>query len=95
MDILLTRHGQRRMQQRAIPALVVSLIHSEGSVSQSHDGCEVRYVDKAARRRIRDALGGDRAYSMFERWFGRTYVVVSEDGAVVTAGHRKHRISRL
>lgn len=95
MDIILTRHGQRRMQQRAIPGLVVSLIHSEGSVSQSHDGCEVRYVDKAARGRIRDALGGDRAYSLFERWFARTYVVVSDDGSIVTAGHRKRRITRL
>lgn len=94
MDIGFTNHGQQRQQQRAIPGLVVSLIHSEGSVSHSHDGSEIRFIDKAARKRIRRAIGGDRAYAMLERWFDKTYLVVAADGSVITTGHRTCRIHR-
>jgi hypothetical protein len=93
MDIGFTNHGQQRQQQRAIPGLVVSLIHSEGSVSHSHDGSEIRFIDKAARKRIRRAVGGDRAYAMLERWFDKTYLVAA-DGSVITTGHLTCRIRR-
>lgn len=94
MDIRFTEHGRQRQQQRAIPGLVVSLIHSEGSVSPSHDGSEIRFIDKAARKRIRQAIGGDRAYVLLERWFDRTYLVVASDGSIITTGHRTRRIRR-
>lgn len=94
MDISFTGHGQQRSQQRAIPGLVVSLIHSEGSVRHSHDGSEIRFVDKAARRRIRQAIGGERAYALLERWLDRTYLVVAADGSVITTGHRTRPIRR-
>src|SRR5690242_10256979 len=86
MDIGFTNHGQQRLQQRSIPALVVWLIHSGGSVSQSHAGSEIRFVGKQARKRIRQAVGGDRAYAMLERWFDKTYLVVAADGSVITTG---------
>lgn len=92
VDISFTGHA--RQQQRAIPGLVVSLIHSEGSISASHDGSEIRFVDKAARRRIRRAIGGDRAYALLERWLGQTYLVVAPDGSIITTGHRSRRIRR-
>lgn len=94
MDIQLSNHGQQRLQQRGIPGIVVLLIHSEGSVSHSCDGSEVRFIDKPARKRIRDAIGGDRAYALFEHWFERTYLVVASNGSVITIGHRTRRIRR-
>jgi hypothetical protein len=94
MDIGFTSHARQRQQQRAIPDLVVSLIHSEGSICASHDGSEIRFVDKAARRRIQRAIGGDRAYALLERWLGQTYLVVAPDGSIITTGHRSRRIRR-
>jgi len=94
MDISFTGHGRQRLQQRAIPSIVVSLIHSDGSVRHSHDGSEIRFIDKAARRRIRQTIGGDRAYALLERWLDGTYLVVAADGSVITTGHRTRPIRR-
>ncbi len=93
MDLQLSRHASQRLQQRAIPGLVVSLIRDHGSVARSAEGTEVLFVDKAARRRIRQAVGGDRVYALLERWLD-SYLVVSSDGGVITAGHRHRRIKR-
>jgi hypothetical protein len=67
MDLQLSRHANQRLQQRAIPGLVVSLICDHGSVARSVGGTEVLFVDKAARKRIRQAIGGDRVYALLER----------------------------
>jgi hypothetical protein len=93
MEFRLSRHASQRLQQRAIPGLVVTLIHDHGSSTHSSEGTEVLFVDKAARKRIRQAVGGDRVYSLLERWLD-SYLVLSAEGAIITAGHRHRRIKR-
>ncbi|MBR7710987.1 hypothetical protein KCP91_16295 [Microvirga sp. SRT01] len=88
---MITHHAQTRMQQRAIPALALELFERFAS-SMRHNGADVLFFDKAARKRITKAFGGQRACRIIEPWLG-TYVV-SENGAVVTVAHRTRRLKR-
>jgi hypothetical protein len=91
-DRRMTRHATVRSQQRAVPPLVMSLLLEFGSIMR-HEGAEVVYVDKRARRRLRDAVGGDRSLAVVERWLN-TYVVTGEDGCVMTVARRTKRLQR-
>jgi hypothetical protein len=91
-DRYMTRHATRRSQQRAVPALVVSLLLEFGSTMR-HKGAEIVYFDKRARRRLRDAVGGARSLAVVERWLN-TYVVTGQDGCVITVARRTKRLRR-
>jgi len=92
MATVMTSHSQIRCQQRAVPTLVASLLLDYGSVIR-HQGADVFYFDKAARRRVGAALGGGRNLAVVERWLG-TYAVLAEDGRVITMAHRTKRLKR-
>ena len=86
----LTAHAERRLQQRAIPEVVLEwLLHFGTPVQQ--DGSEVYCLDKASRRRLQRHLGR-RLYRRVEDLLD-VYVVVSRDGTVITAGHRLERMN--
>lgn len=87
-----SKHCRARMQQRAIPSLVATLLLDHGS-RMRHNGAEILFVDKVARKHIRRAVGGDRNMRTIEKWFS-TYLVVADDGTLVTAAHRTHRLRR-
>lgn len=87
-----TRHARQRRQQRAIPALVVELLLSNGS-RMRHAGADVFFVDKTARKRLRRELGGERGMRMIEPWLGH-YLVVSDEGRLITAAPRTSRLKR-
>ncbi|WP_198368467.1 hypothetical protein [Roseomonas rosulenta] len=91
MELAMTRHATARSQGRAIPPFVVSLLLDHGS-DLRHDGAEVRFVDKAARRRIRRELG-DRIHAAIEPYLD-AYVVCSDDGRIITTGWRVQRLKR-
>lgn len=88
----MTSHAQERLQQRAIPSLVLDLLEECGSIARTRDG-ESLFFDKAARRRLRHRLGGERGMRMIEPWLG-IYAVVGDQGLVITAGHRQRRLRR-
>jgi hypothetical protein len=85
-----THHGQARVQQRAVPGLMISLLLQHGASVWRH-GAEVRYVDKQARRKIKSELGGDRSARIIEKWFN-SYIVVGSDGVIITVGRRTRRL---
>ena len=87
-----TRHAQERLQQRAIPMLVVDLIRSNGSCMR-HNGADIFFIDKEARRRLRRELGGDRSVRLLEPWLGH-YLVIGDDGQLITAAARTGRLKR-
>lgn len=91
-DHSLTRHAVARSQQRAVPPLVMSLLLEYGSIMR-HEGAEVVYLDKRAKRRLREAVGGNRSLAIVERWLN-TYIVTGEDGCVVTVARRTKRLRR-
>ena len=81
----LSRHAQKRCQQRALGADVVPIITAFGEAS--HDGCGgIRYLmtDKAMTRLVR-TLGRNQHID----GLASAYVVVSADeSTVITVGHR-------
>ncbi|MCZ2114854.1 MAG: hypothetical protein LC131_13645 [Anaerolineae bacterium] len=88
-ELRLTEHARARMQQRAIPPVVVAALVAYGRGEHDHRGATVLYFNKAARRRLaRKQL--DRA---LERHLD-AYAVVTGDGEVITVGHRDKRIRR-
>lgn len=91
MDDRCTHHAVRRMRSRAIPEAAVELLYRFGE-SLIQAGCEVLFFDHAARRRVAATLGRDGARTV-ERWLD-AYLVVSPDGALVTAGWRTRRLRR-
>ena len=85
----LTHHARARLQQRAIPPLVIGLLEQFGSVARC-GGAERLTFDKAARRRLARELGGSRSMQIVERWLS-VYAVVGDNGHLVTASHRTRR----
>lgn len=85
----LTKHARQRIQQRGISTEAVDAIIAYGALKR-HRGADIYYLDKKSRRRLAGAFGRER-YSRLER-APDSYVVVSNDGAIVTAAHRLRRM---
>ena len=87
----MTRHARVRLQQRAIPPMIVGLLEQFGSEFRSGDA-DIIMFDKAAKKKLTHAFGGPRGLKAFEPWLD-AYVVMSNDGSVLTAGHRHSRVA--
>ena len=85
----MTNHAQTRIQQRGIPAQAVDVLLSYGR-RRRHRGADVYFLDKPARTRVASSIGRS-AFTKIERALN-SYVVVSDDGAVITAAHRLQRL---
>lgn len=87
-NLTLSRHAEMRCQQRGIRAEIVDILLAYGRRRFSH-GAEVYFMDKRARARARAELG--RAYARIADRLD-TYVVVAEDGRLITAAKRLRRM---
>ena len=85
----LTHHAAARIQQRGIPFAAVDAILAYGR-RRRHDGADVYFLDKKSRSRMAQAIGAQN-YSKLERSLN-SYLVVSDDGAIITAAHRLGRL---
>lgn len=72
-----------------MPPFAVGLLLDYGAAMR-HDGAEVRFVDKAARRLIRREIGGGEHAAVENFLHG--YVVRGDDGQVITIGWRNGRL---
>lgn len=88
---MMTRHATVRSQQRSLPPLAVELFERYGALCR-HDGADVLFMDKRARKQIANAFGGARALRFVEPLLN-SYAVV-EDGKVITLAHRTKRFKR-
>lgn len=86
-----THHAAVRIQQRAIPPLVVDLLLEFGSSEPSGDGTSKLYFDKPARRKVKNYAGPLAGY--LEQHLD-VYAVVGADEKVITVAHRLDRIRR-
>lgn len=86
---MLSHHASARCRQRGIRSEVVGVLLEFGHRRHRH-GAEVCFMDRAARARVCTALGR-RAYARIADRLG-TYLVIGEDGGVVTAAHRLRRL---
>ena len=87
----LTHHAEARSQQRSIPPFVAGLLRDYGAAVH-HQGAEVWFADKPARKRIRHEVG-NRIYAAIERFLD-AYVVCGDDGAMITLGWRTGRLKQ-
>lgn len=83
-----TRHAETRCQQRGIRPEVVDAVLAYGCQKRRH-GADVYLMDGKARARARDELG--RQYAKLSDRLN-TYLVIGDDGHMITAGKRLRRI---
>lgn len=88
----LTHHAAVRLQQRSIPPLVAELLDCYGARQRAGRGAEMVYMDKAARRRMRQALGAAAVDALTPLL--SAYLIESESGHVITVGWRCTRVQR-
>ena len=84
-----TAHAQARLQQRAIPEEAVDILLAYGE-RRRRGGADVYFLTRSARQRCQVALGR-KAYNKLSRSLD-TYLVMSDDGQLITAAHRHHRL---
>lgn len=84
-----TTHSQARCQQRGIRPDVVDVLLTYGRRKVRH-GAEVCFMDKISRARAREDLGSKQYARIADRL--NSYVVVSENGQLITAAPRLHRL---
>jgi len=85
----LTHHASARIQQRGISYSAVDAILAYGR-RRRHQGADIYFLDRKARNRMAKAIGTKR-YSKLERSLN-SYLVVGDDGAIITAAHRLGRL---
>lgn len=88
----MTEHATRRLQQRALPPLVLDWLHQFGHELHDGRGGVILHFNKPARRRLERAVGGEPVRRMKD-WLS-AYAVMTTDGQLITAGHRFKRILR-
>jgi hypothetical protein len=87
----LTRHAEKRVQQRGIPRVILAWLHEFGATEHSHDGLK-RFFDRTARKRMAKALGREVVDRMGDLL--NCFLVETAEGLIITAGHRTERIRR-
>ncbi len=87
---MLSKHATARMQQRAIDTNIVDLLLAHGAHFYS-GGSEVYLLD----RKTREYMQSHRVVpvNVLEK-LRDAYIVVANDGTIVTAGHRHRRFLR-
>lgn len=84
----LSRHAQKRLQQRGIPESFVDVLMDYGVAQHIRHGAEVVYLRNKERQMLRSCMFGRE----LPRHFQNTYLVVGTDGRLITAGHRNARV---
>ncbi|WP_172122504.1 hypothetical protein [Devosia sp. 919] len=87
--ISLSVHAQMRIGQRGVKAQVVEVLLAYGRSKRRH-GADVIFMDKQARLRARDELG-PKNFAKLECNLN-TYLVVSDEGVVITCAKRMARL---
>jgi hypothetical protein len=85
MDIILTKHAEKRMNQRGISKEMMELIYEHGREQYDHRGGVRIMLTKKMIGLLVKRL--PKLKKMFERVKSTYLVISSNDGAVITAGH--------
>lgn len=86
---MFTHHAEARMQQRSISHNAVDALMDYGEYRRRR-GADICYLTKQSRHRLLKDLGRS-DFIKLEKALD-AYLVVSDDGCIVTAGHRHHRL---
>ena len=89
MDILFTEHSRKRMQQRGITEDAIKHLIEYGECKFDGHGGKVFYLNKKNRNLIPSRLTKNQFNEIRKQL--NSYVVVSHNDQVITAGHRYKR----
>ena len=81
----LTRHAQKRLQQRGIPESLVDVLIDFGHTSKTSKGCEIVFLTQRDKRQIAGSLAKQNLCSRV----GNAYLVLDPSGNVVVDADRK------
>ena len=84
----LSKHAAIRSQQRGIPIKAIDVLLDFGKLQHSKGGLSFS-MDKSSRYKAQAELG-EVEYKLIERWLN-CYVVVSQDGKMLTVAFRTRR----
>ena len=84
-----SKHCDIRCKQRGIPVIIIDWLIDYGRVVRSY-GADVYYLDKKGRRRLKREIGTI-AYKRMNDLLN-SFLVMSDDGTIVTVGKRYKRI---
>lgn len=84
-----TSHAEARAQQRGIPPFIVDVVVDNGHCKRRH-GADVYFLDKQGRKKVKKILG-TQIYRRLKDFLD-AYVVISDDGQVITCGHHLKRL---
>lgn len=90
-DLEFTKHARRRTKERCINPSAIDIIIRDGISTRSRGG-DSYFFNKSSRHRLRQKLGKSE-YQAIERWLN-VYVVVGDNGQVITAAWRTQRLYR-
>ena len=85
---MLSNHAKQRMQQRAIPPLLVDLLYRYGR-EQRQCGSTVLFFDKNSRKHARKAL--EDVIKRFDKLSDVYLIEANDSSTTVTVGHRLRR----
>ena len=91
LSIPVTNHAVARMQQRAIFPEIVDFLLEYGRCEHHQRGALLYYLDKRGRQRL-EKIAGKETYRRLEHALD-AYAIVSDNGELVTVGHRHKRIN--
>jgi len=91
MNQNLTKHAQKRMQQRSIPQMVLDWLVDFGHSEPAGNGARKYFFDKQSRRHFKKYAG--QLYGSLEQHLN-AYVVLASDSTVVTVAVRCEPIRR-
>lgn len=80
-----TKHAALRAQQRSIPDIMLPILLMFGEEDYQKGGTQVLRISKRKRKVIRKGL--ERTLKHLDS-LSDTYLVLSEDGKVITVGHQ-------
>ena len=86
---MVSNHARARLQQRAIRREAVETLLAYGE-RQRRNGADVYFLRRDSRARVIGALGR-RRYNRLSRSLD-SYLVMSDDGELITAAHRLRRL---
>jgi len=90
---MLTAHAQRRLQQRAIPPIVIDLLLNYGELKYDHQGAGIYFFDNKWKGHVRNILRQN-GLTQIDHCLD-AYLVANNQGNVVTVGHLSRRINRI